>query len=591
MRRRGYLRCGVGVGAALCAAAPAHAIITSELFNSPPGSYAFINALIGATTFYSNGFTGTTAIIANIEAGYIWDQQESLTQDTVEFGDYSVAGQFDQHATWVGSILNGQVPSRFAVGSAGYYGYMGIAPNSTVWSGAVATQWTYAGAGLYSTGFVSSENTVQTAYTDALVTGVPEANFQTADVINSSWGDSGGDDDGSSNDQMLLDGLIYQSGQNGQPAKTVVVAAGNNGPSANTIDTFPASSGNVIVVGALQSSGVPPTFPSIASFSSESPSDFFDPATNTEIKGVRALVDLVAPGTDLVAAEYDGQTGGNAFGGGVADPPTTDIAYGLGGTSFASPIVAGGAALVVDAGKQLFSSDPSAIDGRVIKAVLMNSATKPAGWNNGQTVVNGVITTSQALDYAYGAGEINLTQGYTQYTGGTTDVLPQLTDFGSTSVQPIGWLLGNISHQDGETVTEDYNIATPLPAGDQMTATLDWFDTNTADGYGTLDDLDLSIYLTSGVAQPELIAESDALYDSLQHLYFTLPVSGTYDIEVSESNYVYNLDGTTSTEFGLAWSVVPEPASIAIVASAGGMLLMRRKRPGNFPLNPAQRRI
>ena len=122
--------CSVAVGAALSGAAPARGIITSELFNTPAGPYSYINSLIGATTFYSNGFTGTTAIIANIEAGYIWDQQESLTQDTVEFG--GVTGQIDQHATWVGSILNSQPPSRFSPGSAGYLGYTGIAYNSTV---------------------------------------------------------------------------------------------------------------------------------------------------------------------------------------------------------------------------------------------------------------------------------------------------------------------------------------------------------------------------------------------------------------------------------------------------------------------------
>ncbi|HUB26048.1 MAG TPA: S8 family serine peptidase [Tepidisphaeraceae bacterium] len=590
MRRKSCAGMGLAFGMALAAAVPARAIITSEIFDTPPQQYTYINAQIGATTFYNNGFTGASAVIANIEAGFIWDGQESLTQDTIEFGSPQAAGQVDQHATWVGSILNGNAPATYAVGSAAYYGYMGIAPGATVWSGDVATQWTDAGADDYSTGFVSTTATVQTAYDEAIVSGVPEANYATADVINSSWGNSGGDDDGSSLDQLILDGLIAQSGQLGA-AKTVVVAAGNSGPGDNSMDTFPASSGNVITVGALQSSGTPPTYPSIASFSSRSPSDFFDPVTNTEIPDARALVDLVAPGTDLVAAEYDGQTGGNAFGGGVPDPSASQVAYGLGGTSFASPIVAGGAALVVDAGKQEFPSDPNAIDGRVVKAVLMNSATKPAGWNNGQQNVNGVITTSQALDYTYGAGEINLTQAYNQYLGGTTDVASP-GNFGSVNVQNLGWAFGAISHEPGETVTEDYRIAEPVNAGDTMAATLVWFDDemdadSPGSGYGSLDDLDLSIYLTSGVSQPELIAESDAMYDSLQHLYFTLPVTGTYEMEISETNYVYNFVGDTTTDFGLAWSAVPEPTAMTLLAFASFMILARRKRPGNFSLAPA----
>lgn len=571
--RRKIVFCIVAFAAACAWGVPAHAIITGEVFNNQ--QYTDINSYIGATTFYSNGFTGQNATIAEIEAGFVWDQQESLTQDTVEFGEENAAQQFDQHATWVGSILNGVAPAYYGTNSAGYYGLTGIAPGAALWSGDVATSWNDVGAGEYSTSFNSSITSVQIAYGEALVSGVPQAGGLTADVISSSWGDTG-EADGTSSEQILLDAYIAQSGKNG-PAKTVVIAAGNSGSGTNSVDSFPAASGNVIDVGAMQSSGIPPTFPSIATFSSRSPSDFFDPATNTEIPDSRALVDLVAPGTDLVAAEYDGQTGGNAFGGGVADPETNQVASNLAGTSFSTPIVAGGAALVVGAGKTLFPIDSNAIDGRIIKSVLMNSASKPAGWNNGQSLVNGVVTTSQALDYTYGAGEINLTQAYSQYTGGTTDVLPSLSDSQSASVQAIGWAYGKITHVPGQTVTEDYQINGPLYAGSTIATTLVWFDDATTDSAGSLDDLDLSVYLTSGVAQPELVAESDALYDSLQHLYFTLPATGTYEIQVSESNYIYDMDGDTTTDFGLAW-YVPEPASAATLCISFALLLTRRRR-------------
>jgi len=92
--------------------------------------------------------------------------------------------------------------------------------------------------------------------------------------------------------------------------------------------------------------------------------------------GVRAPVDLVAPGENLTLAYYGGGTGGNAFGGPVTLQNNL-YSSGLNGTSFAAPIVAGGAALVASAGKALYTSDAKAIDGRVIKAVLMNSATDP----------------------------------------------------------------------------------------------------------------------------------------------------------------------------------------------------------------------
>src|SRR4029078_5458018 len=38
-----------------------------------------INTLLGADTFYSHGYTGTNAVIANIEDGHIWNGHETLT--------------------------------------------------------------------------------------------------------------------------------------------------------------------------------------------------------------------------------------------------------------------------------------------------------------------------------------------------------------------------------------------------------------------------------------------------------------------------------------------------------------------------------
>ena len=66
--------------------------------------------------------------------------------------------------------------------------------------------------------------------------------------------------------------------------------------------------------------------------------------SGTLMTGVRAAVDIAAPGQDLTLAEYDGPTGGNAFGG---PSSLTDNLYrgGLNGTSFSAPIVSGAAML------------------------------------------------------------------------------------------------------------------------------------------------------------------------------------------------------------------------------------------------------
>jgi subtilase family protein len=584
MRVKRALGCGAALSILLAGGGRAWAVLSINTLQ-------YINQDVGATTFYENGFTGSSAVIANIEAGYIWNQQLLLTQDTVEFSDPSITGQVDLHATAVGSVINGLVPfDGFVVVNNTLLpiGVLdGIAPTAQVWSGAIATSWNDVGGNQYSTSFNITNASFSTPYLEAMVTGVPEANYQTADVITSSW-ETSSDPDGDDYLALVLDSLVGESG------KTLVLAAGNGGPTGNTVNA-PASGTNALVVGALQSDSTTPAYSQIASFSSVSPTDFFIPGdpygfTGTELVGVRARIDITAPGTDMILAFYGGNTGGGAFGYGAPNPDPTLVAYPFSGTSFSAPIVASGAGLVVDAGKTLFSNDPDAIDGRVIKAVLMNSADKPTDWNNGQfTNGNGVIFTSQALDYSFGAGMLDLNQAWTQYTGGTTDVLditgkPTL---GGGSVQTTGWAFGHITHIPGGTATVDYTFNAAASAGSILSATLDWYSneltTETADGlvpkYGSFDNLDLSVFLLGG-GSPQLVAESASLYNSVQELYFALPQSGTYMLEVSENTYLWNFTKDTTTDYGLAWSTtaVPEPASAALLAAGMALLLRRRHR-------------
>jgi hypothetical protein len=82
---------------------------------------------------------------------------------------------------------------------------------------------------------------------------------------------------------------------------------------------------------------------------------------------------------------------------------------------------------------------------------------------------------------------------------------------------------------------------------------------------------------------PQLVAESAALYNGDQELYFLLPSNGQYMVQVSETSYLWNFVGDTTTDYGLAWSdvAVPEPASAAIILAVGGWMLGRRRRPAS----------
>ena len=525
-----------------------------------------ISQVVGANTFYANGYTGTRATVANIEAGLVWNGHQDLTQVTTHLYDPSVTPQYDMHATWVGSAIAGRGATTTQ---------KGIAYGATLWSGAIATNWNSSGAGQYSGSFSISTASFTTPYLTALVTGV---NGTTADVVNSSWGSSGGQN-GLDYDAVVLDSLINKGG------KTVVVSAGNSGPTTNTIGS-PASGTNALVVGALAGDQTTPVYGSVASFSSRSPTDLFVPAdaggdTGTDVAGARTRVDITAPGQNLTLAHYGGATGGNQFGGST-DTFTSAYNTNLAGTSFAAPITAAGAALVVDAGKALYAADAKAVDGRVVKAVLMNSASKPAGWNNGQTSSNGVVTTTQGLDYTYGAGILNLARAYPQYTAGTHDV----AGTSGGVVQPTGWDYGTITHlTGGATAAQDYLINQPLKGGTTFTGTLDWFsnETTNADGtnpaYGSFDNLDLKVFEVNGLTST-LVAQSVSAYNSDQHLNFTLPSDGTYKVEVTETNYLWNFNGDTTTPFGLAWSstAVPEPASLSVLFLGGVVVLGRRRR-------------
>src|SRR5262249_36483918 len=154
------------------------------------------------------------------------------------------------------------------------------------------------------------------------------------------------------------------------------------------------------------------------------------------------------------------------------------------------------------------------------KAVLMNSADKTIGWDNGQTAHpngNGGVLTTQGLDNRVGTGRMNLNSGYDQFLTGTTDVLG-VSGGNLGLVQNIGWDFGEVE----STTTNDYYIDAPLMGGTTFTATLTWFrdrrisDSNTVfdDSY---DDLNLELWSVVDGAPLSLISESSSRYNESEH--------------------------------------------------------------------------
>jgi hypothetical protein len=532
-----------------------------------------MNTLLGADRFYNAGFTGTNAVMANVEAGYIWNGHETLNQVTY-IPTTGASGEFDRHATWVGMIMGG----RPAGANPGDY-QSGMAPNAQLASGAIATNWPIADSNYqrFTTAFYLDFSGISTfgPYRAAFITGVPTSTgSRPADVVNSSWVGGSGSIElaGSDNLSGTLDALIFEN-----PHTLFTTAAGNTVPSGVGPDRVPspASAYNNMTVAALGPDGGAYDLPSY--FTNGGPNDYYDPVHGV-VSGVRQVVDIAAPGENFASAYYGGETGGNGVNVyGAANGPAGGPDYyslNINGTSFAAPTVAGGAALLYDAAYTVFPTNSNARDSRVMKAVLMNSAAKTKGWDNGQVAnpngLGGVLTT-QGLDNLVGAGRMDLNKAFDQFLSGTTDV-PGQTQGAMGSVKTLGWDFGRVV----QGTTNDYVIGDSLKSGDIFTATLTWFrDRNTvsttAFADASFDNLDLELWSEIGGVAQNLISASDSRYNNTEHFQFAIPTSGDYMLRVRWVEEVFDLAGNAnSDQYGLAWSTttVPEPTSLVLLTIA-----------------------
>lgn len=540
----------------------------SHIVTNLPGNFTSgtnVNNLIGANRFYNAGFTGQGTITANVEAGHVWSGQEALTHvsqfshDAAAFGT-TTNDLIDRHATWVGSHIGG----RQTVVNGGQW-QVGIAPGTDLRSGALATSWSGAA---FTTSF---------GFNAASYTGAYGAYFGTADVINSSWG--GNSPAGNNFFAQALDGFAAQNSQT-----TLVASAGNSGPGSNSVG-FPGSGYNAITVAALDNGGNN-SYSTVAAFSSRGPHDYFDPVNGTVV-GARAVVDIAAPGTNLHAAFYGGQTGGNnttLVGSANNGTNPNFYTFSVQGTSFASPIVAGGVSLLKSASYNTpeLAGNAASRDTLVVKSVLMNSADKTVGWNNGQ-VANGQggVNTTQALDHAAGAGAMNLNKAFDQYlTAGTRDVLG-LANGNLGTVAAVGWDLGNVLLAGNNL----YTIGGLLQGGSLFNVTLNWFRDRTYNpGTFTATDIgqaNLTLEVTDLLSNT-VISRSSSLFNTAEHLSFVLPSTSQYGVRVL---YGANTFGTmNNVNYGIAWSgisVVPEPSTLLLTLTGvvvGGMIRHRRKK-------------
>ncbi len=222
--------------------------------------------------------------------------------------DFSGKGSVDDgngHGTHVASIAAGS-------GAASNGKYVGVAPGASIMVAKVLAD---NGSGRMSN----------------VMAGVEWAAQNGADVINLSLGSSGSSD-GTDALSTICNAVVDMG-------KTVVVAAGNDGPGSSTVGS-PAAAEKVITVGASTDND------QIASFSSRGPT-----------ADGRVKPDVVAPGSGIVAARATGTSMGR---------PVDDRYTQANGTSMATPHVTGLCALILKANPGMLGAD--------VKQRLMSTA-------------------------------------------------------------------------------------------------------------------------------------------------------------------------------------------------------------------------
>jgi Subtilase family len=268
-------------------------------------------------------------------------------------------------------------------------------------------------------------------------------------------------------------------------------------------------------------------------------------------------VPVCAPGTSYncisVGAYPNASSVGPTIDNGRCKP---DITAPAGETSFSTPLVAGAAALLIQAGRRGDggSDTNSASDMRTIKALLLDGAVKTAAWTN---------FPPSPLDYTNGAGMLNVFNSYKQLVGGKHG-WNFSTNFPMGSVHPpvvttasvpvlSGWDFNtNNSSSTNDAVNHYFFNVTNGVSGSvfTLTSTLVW---NRHESKTAINNLALYLY---NAANSNLVAASTSVVDNVQQVFVRQLPQGRYDLQVWKAGG----SGIVSTNesYALAWEIVSE---------------------------------
>ncbi len=318
---------------------------------------------------------------------------------------------------------------------------------------------------------------------------------------------------------------------------TVVIGIGNGTNSSDPV-LYPGAGSNVIGVGVVKSLDTNDTATGLSRFALVYP----EYSSRGPTSDGRCKPDIVAPGNCLAAVAGEP---------GLYEPTGT-------WSSFATPIVAGTAAVLL----QQASADPNlqlatAREGGncVIKAVLLNSATKLPYWHKGLLAKDD--DHDVPLDYLQGAGVVNALAAHSQLKAGRH--LPG-------ECPNAGWDLNKLDAN--QTPANIYRISIQDPADKIISATLTWNRHFAAEyPFEHRTDLDADIQLEVWAVDSNdpnndyLLDYSDSRTDNVEHIYFPADVNFTeYEIVVSFSDHNDVNQPQITSPYGLAWNVTSAQA-------------------------------
>lgn len=321
----------------------------------------------------------------------------------------------------------------------------------------------------------------------------------------------------------------------------IVVAGIGNGTNACDPPLYPGAGANSIGVGVVSSVRTTDPATNLTYFSLAYP----DQSSRGPTDDGRCKPDLIAPGNCLVAETHDSR------------------AYVSSGdwSSYATPVTAGVVGLLVQAAKQdeglglVLSPEGGNC---VLKAILMNSATKLPYWHKGRLSTDD--DREAPLDHAQGAGMVNAVEAYRLLKAGR--------------VQPgdapaAGWDLNELDSAD---VQRAYRFVLEEPADKMLTATLVW-NRHYGREYpferiaGSDADLRIEVWAIDPLNSSNdlLLDYCDSRADNVEHLYIqTLAGYSVYDLVVSHSDAAPAAGERRPERYGLAWSVGAKPEADSI---------------------------